>query len=584
MKKLLLTCVAFILGLTANATTSDISVLRIDSLSVLGNMLAMMNQQMEMQIYNDSKTNDYEARWYLLRCTGNSCDVVMDTLVSIKARDRFLLLTNIRLPEGCCNLTMATDKNGELPIISNMITIKPLRKLNIQTDLNIQMLSTENGQNVLNGSSLKGSVRLFSFDEYEGCREAGDAEDGVWLWLEEAESKQQIAAKQLAGRLGLYQEKTFQLDLKANLRNGVAYVLRVGYMSPEGMVELTSQTFTARLNEITYWTVNEQVLPLTVREDDVLQVPVEAVAVDLRGKGDSYANLKMDVSNANPNCLYYLDKAATMPVGLNENYNVICGGEADYIQVVEEHDYFCPLAFQTKYISYLMKPSYNSANNEWSSRGYSETLVLPFDVNYACIYDVNGVQETLHADMLKVLRYEGNQGDSLTVSAIRNFNQMKAYTPYILGVYVGSRLLFSAENTLVPMTREAIALGRSINFVGTTIAQELAETAYIYDASDGCFRRGNKRVAPFHAYMTIENGIPVSEEGEKDDEGYFVSLWFDADSWGKKGLPGGEQSTTIHHITISSPKVQTLYSLTGQRMSKPKSGLYIVGGKKRLGK
>ena len=569
MKKLLLTRLFLTIELTIYATTSDNSVLRTDSLAVHGNMLAMMNQQMEVQVFNLSKTNDYEARWYLLRRTENGSDILMDTLVNIKAGSDFTLLYYIRLPEGSSDLTLATDENGEHPIAGNMVFITALRKLNIQSEINIQMLSTENGRNMLNGKSLKGSVRMKSFDEYKGCREAGDTEDGVWLWLEEVDSKQQVAAIRLATTLGYAQKSTYPFDFTADLSNGVTYALHFGYMAPDGMVKLASQTFTVRTDEITYWTANEQVLPLSA-VDGVLPVPAEAVAVDFRGKSANYASMKIDIADANPNCLYYLDESETMPEGLDTNCNLICGGEAERVQVVENNDYYCPLAFHIKYISYLMKPSYETEDEQFSSRGYSETLVLPFNVGHACIYDVNNVQETLHADMLKVLRYDGNQGDSLKVSPVGSFNQMKAYTPYILGVYVGSRLLFSAEDATVPMTREAIALGQSINFVGTTVAMESSEESFLYDSTSGQFHKGSKHVPPFRAYME-----------RKDLSESFERLQFDANIWGERGIPGDEHSTSINNPLFKRNE-QLVYSLAGQRVSHAKSGLYIVGGKKKI--
>lgn len=335
----------------------------------------------------------------------------------------------------------------------------------------------------------------------------------------------------------------------------------------------------------TYWTAEGQVLPLPVGEDQQLVVPAEAVAVDLRGEHSPFT---VDASQANPNCLYYLDPEASIPEGLDESRNLVRGLEATSIKLTEDNDYYCPLAFHTQFISFLISPSYDNPDDELRGRGYSETLVLPFYPRYANLYDINGENVMLHADMLKVLSYYGNAGDSLNIVQLNSISQMYAYEPYILGVYIGSRLLFIGENTKVPVTREAVVRGQDVNFVGTTVARHLPLPTYQYNTADSHFYPSTARIAPFRAYMEIGEKLSADR------------LSFSEEVWGTQGNPN--ESTAISDLSQQedtrlaavSDGFADGWSLTGQRISlhteaspslstlssSLKKGIYIIGGRK----
>ena len=325
----------------------------------------------------------------------------------------------------------------------------------------------------------------------------------------------------------------------------------------------------------TYWTAQGEVLPLPVGEDHRLTVPAEAVAVDLRGLQDVAV---VDASEANPNCLYYLNQTDNIPEGLDESRNIIRGLEAENIKVIEGYDYYCPLAFHTQFISFLMTPSYDNPDDELRGRGYSETLVLPFYPRSANLYDVNGENVMLHADKLKVLRYYGNAGDSLNIVQLNSISQMHAYEPYILGVYIGSQLLFIGENTKVPMTHEAIVRGQGVNFVGTTVARQLSETAYQYNTDDTRFYPSSARIAPFRAYMDSEKSAKY--------------LYFSNKVWGEQGNPGDAAAiddSPIFDLHIYDFRFDSdaACDLSGRQIENRKSvnrklpkGVYITGGRK----
>ena len=357
-----------------------------------------------------------------------------------------------------------------------------------------------------------------------------------------------------------------------------------------------------------YWTAQGELLPLHVFENDhgamVLAIPAEAVAVDLRGQlqqlpqsseasptTEVQSPFSVDVSQANPNCLFYLDLPGILPDGLDESRNIIRGLEATNIRLTEGHDYYCPISFHTQFISFLMTPSYSNPDDELRGRGYSETLVLPFYPRYANLYDVNGDNVMLHADMLKVLRYYGNAGDSLNIVQLNSISQMHAYEPYILGVYIGSQLLFIGENTKVPVTHEAIVRGQEVNFVGTTVARYLPQSTYQYNVDDSHFYPSTARIAPFRAYM---------EKGE--DKPSAECLSFSEEVWGEEGNPSDAaviDDAPIYDLPIFDFRFDSdaVSDLSGRQIDndqiengqieKQKSiirkfpkGIYIIGGRK----
>ena len=137
------------------------------------------------------------------------------------------------------------------------------------------------------------------------------------------------------------------------------------------------------VDTFSYWTAQGQEISLPaifVPSQGVMQltIPSEAVAVDLRRQQPISAAFIVDAKQANPNCLYYLNLLDNTPRGLDKKHNVIKGLEAESIKVIEGYDYYCPQAFYTQFISYLMTPSYDNPDDELRGRGYSETLVLPF--------------------------------------------------------------------------------------------------------------------------------------------------------------------------------------------------------------
>ena len=583
MKRLLLFTVSLFTAVELSAQSGSADMITADSVSVYGNRLALMTQRLEVTLLNSS-SSPCEMPFFLLAENAQTGEhtVCADTTVRIGGVSATTLRLPFRLPEGHYRLQAAADAEGQTIWGDVQLTISPLRKLNFAATLSLDMLSTVNSQRFLYGNLLQGKVSVQNQDEsYYGANGGTADDDGVVLWLEDADTHRCLFSQHLTSKLeSMCSVATrFSNDLSSYAAGN--YLLKVGYGTPTGLQPIDSLSFVRRSATSTYWTADGTVLPMPSATGHPMRVPAEAVAVDLRGIGRVNQVFTLDVSEANPNCLYYLDPTDARPEGLGNDCNVVCGLQAEHVQLSEDYDFFCPLAFTSAFVSFLMKPRYEGTYGQ----GYSETLVLPFKPDEVQLYDLNDESSTLYADLLKILRYDGHAADSLTVSALTDVRQMQAYTPYILGVYVNSRLLFMAENAVVPMTREAIARGHAYNMVGTTVSTTFALPTYQYDAQASAFVLGDSdcRLAPFRACIVAAEAETAGTDAAAEAKAY-SQLFFSQGVWGPMGNPEDSdfQAAISHTSAAATAKTpRCAYLLTGQRrLLGTARGLCIIGGKK----
>ena len=577
MKKLIPFFLSLLMALwTHHGSAASADDLHVDSLHVYGNHMVSMVQRIEFGVTNLT-TESYEGRWHVIAVNSETGVTThcLDTLVTMEGVTTSIYRFYCALPQGPQVLMVATDAEGQRPLTAVDVVITPLRPLQFDATLTLDAALADG---VLYGNRIRGTVSVRNDDaSYYGMNGGKTDDDGLFVWLEEAATGTVLQRQHIASQLDYSLGVSAAFDFMPVFRDGGQYLLKVGYAVPDGMVTFQSLSITTRSAANSYWTADGQVLPLPV-SDGCLLVPAEAVAVDLRGQQAVGALHPIETSQANPNCLYYLDTLGSLPVGLDYSRNVIRGDEAQRVRLTEGYDYFCPMAFTAHLISYMMTPSYDNPDDAMRARGYSETLVLPFNVSDACLYDVNDGSEILHADMLQVLEYRGVFGDTLNVSKLSTVRQMAAYVPYVLGVYVGSKLLFFGEDTRVPVTREAVVRGPGAAFIGTTVACVPQASAFLYDAQEACFYPSQARVAPFHGYLDVEKAA--------SDVSPSVLLSISDASWGDKGNP--THSTAISSVerdlVPAASRVYDVYGrpwhLTVGDMRRLPKGIYVVGGRK----
>ena len=596
MKTLTLTLLGLLLSLTAGADTGAAadSALGVDSIRLYGNQVAQLTQKIDLSVHNRAAA-DFEGRLYLtaLNLDDDRLSPCLDTLVSVKAGSSRQLLLYTVLPQGRLQLRLSTDAGGRECVGTYDVTVQPLRKLDMKATFSLDMLSREG---VFYGSRIKGWARVENLDgDYFGARGGKGERDGIVVWLEDRDSGERLFSKHVASTLPSHRSAETAFAYDGVFRSGGRYALKAGYGMPYGLEPIDSLCFTASAatGTVTYWTAQGEVVELLpegagspasppVSDDKItLPIPAEAVAIDLRGlkvPSVEESSVAFDASRANPNCIYYLDADCDQMPGLDNSLNLVRGLEAEHISLTEGHDFYCPMAFRAKFVSYLMTPSYADPADEAVGRGYSETIVLPFRPTHVNLYDVNSDTEALHADMLKVLRYYGYDADTLTVAVLNSLSEMEAYQPYILGVYVGSRLLFTGVDTSVPMTGEAIVRGGAVDFVGTTVSRRLSPDYYVYSPADYSFLQVGAAdvMAPFRACLYAADKKP------------HTNLDISRSVWGDKGKPG--DATAIEPVTrapmADSPAV---CDLAGRRLASDQwaprggrlpKGIYISGGRK----
>ena len=166
MNNLIVLCIGLMGTLFANATTTDdISVLRIDSVALQGNRMAMMAQYIDITSFNRSET-DYSGRWFVMaqNTLDGSMTACLDTLITIPSRKNNVTRLMCQLPEGTLRLMVAADPEGLSLLGETMVTIEPLRPICLQTSLLLNMLAVGSEQSVLYSDKLHGMVSITNYD------------------------------------------------------------------------------------------------------------------------------------------------------------------------------------------------------------------------------------------------------------------------------------------------------------------------------------------------------------------------------------------------------------------------------------
>lgn len=594
MKNLLIITFALLAALKAGAaTTSDANVLMIDSIPLHGNRMDMMTQRIVICGTNHSDL-DFEGLVHLFRETDDGGAIwLCSHLLTVSAGWYFKEQIECELPQGGYPVFLASDTEGQHRMADLWVEIGPLRPINFRVTFDGDMMSRVDGETVLSGHRLQGRLTLYNDDSlpYYGVAKMLSHSAGVMYHLWDVTRGQMATHKEfLTAEVEAWQSAVKDIAIDHDFEEGHRYALVVDYAQPRDMVVIDSLFFTFHSGTNTYWTVDGAVHPLPV-DGQQLVVPAEAVAVDLRGLYYLNTVFTIDVSQANPNCIYYLDFLDNVPQGMTADCNVVRDGLAANIRLTDNNDFFCPKAFQTKYISYTLKPT-----GAYGNMPYAETLVLPFNPQGATIDDLNATSEELHDGLLKVFRYSGYGRDSYGVDTLTicevEANRMLAYTPYIVAVGVSSSVTFYAENAEVPITAPAIAHAGSLDFVGGTMFQTpLIPLPYRYDSMTGCFavQYGNEPLPPFRAWFNRnikDGGEPVENAANGENGAQTDGTPSDVSSEFLRFYTGfnlGEASSGVA-VPAASSLPPLVYSLSGVRQNPNRlaAGIYVVDGRKQV--
>ena len=586
--------------------THDTSVLRVDSATFVGNGIANFTQRIYVTVCNLSNM-DFEGYFYLFRKNNTLFDGQLNVRVAAGATKE-VGIDFEALGAGEFEYLVCADADGKAVLATVTTTFQPYRLLNMKADFQIGMMTQENGENVLYGKQVNGRITVKNNEPTPYfSRNYMRLPRGISYRIEKAGSSTEthiggdITGKPtfLTYELGPEAtfEKEFSVDCDFNfyLEPNQKYAMIASYAVVGGRVDFDSIVFVPKDGQATYWTVDRQVKQLP--SADVaqggwgLQVPPEAMAVDLRLYGVKTTLPIVDVSKANPNCIYYIDYYGSMPEGLDEKRIVVRGNEALNVNIDENHDFMCPMSFKARHAYFRFTPDCMSVPQPLEGSYLFETLVLPFDITYANLIDINASKKMAvipndttevtepspifpyEENLLLAWQYIGDAGDSLTVSPV-DLRTLRANYPYILSLRTRSCIGFGGEGTRVPATEPAVVKGQQFDFVGTTCARAATDTDYRYNAFSNAFyvMYTDDLIPPFRAFIDGSHATVAYDA---------LKLPWNVRYWGPDAPT---EATTVASERAAATDGE-VYTLSGQHLGTAdvrslKPGLYIIGGRK----
>lgn len=362
---------------------------------------------------------------------------------------------------------------------------------------------------------------------------------------------------------------------------GQEYGVEIRYMD---IVIATSEPFTFRSSINTYWTADGSKKRLSVVDGNTLKVPAEALAVDLRGIYNDDTVYKIDVSEANPNCLYYLGFLDYVPKGFTSETNIIRSGEASTVVIDSNYDYFCPIPFKAKSALFTYTPVSESMGpaSPVMSQKMSGLICLPFSVQKAWLL---GANEGMHPespfyndDFKMAVLSTGDQESIVFIyqpGLVPNCNNC-----YLIYDLKPSPVVFYAEDVAIPEFSPQVWEAGGYSFHKSWISKTAEDYTYSWncDKSSICRNEEGTLIRPFNVFIDKWDAA----EGTYDKTGP-VELPFSI-------IVTGESTDT--ESLRRTPDDKTIYTLYGQRVGTAtytdgrlnteglKPGLYLVGGKK----
>lgn len=368
--------------------------------------------------------------------------------------------------------------------------------------------------------------------------------------------------------------------------NGMQYIAQVEY---NHTIIASSEPFTFRYSTNTYWTFDGVRSPLTI-SNDTLKIPKDAAAVDLRGLYYINTVFKIDVTEANPNCLYYIGFLDYVPKGFTSDANIIRENEANMLSIDSNYDFYCPVDFTAKTAFFTYTPVSESRGpaSPVMSQRMSGMITVPFDAQKAWLAGTNEYHEDspFYNEDFKIANQWGLDEDGtivfwpLTPDAI-----VSRHFCYLIYDMKPSPLVFYSEDAYIFSSdygREiVVGHNRSLIRHASRKTRKAEKYTYSWNCDKNCFvlNEEGATIRPFNVT------VGVCEQ--------FKDTLVDT---GLETLPYTIKEPDEGYVNIKSPRRtpedKAIYSISGQRVGTAayqdgklctdglKPGLYIVGGKK----
>ena len=368
--------------------------------------------------------------------------------------------------------------------------------------------------------------------------------------------------------------------------NGMQYIAQVEY---NHTIIASSEPFTFRYSTNTYWTFDGVRSPLTI-SNDTLKIPKDAAAVDLRGLYYINTVFKIDVTEANPNCLYYIGFLDYVPKGFTSDANIIRENEANMLSIDSNYDFYCPVDFTAKTAFFTYTPVSESRGpaSPVMSQRMSGMIRVPFDAQKAWLAGTNEYHEDspFYNEDFKIANQWSIDADGTIVFwPLSRDAIISSQLYYLIYDMKPSSLVFYSEDAHIESSiSEGDVLhsnNRSIRRQVSNKTRKADKYTYSWNCDKNCFvlNEEGATIRPFNVT------VGVCEQ--------FKDTLVDT---GLETLPYTIKEPDEGYVNIKSPRRtpedKAIYSISGQRVGTAayqdgklctdglKPGLYIVGGKK----
>lgn len=234
----------------------------------------------------------------------------------------------------------------------------------------------------------------------------------------------------------------------------------------------------------------------------------DIVAVDFSGiSEDAITSI---TPNANPNTLYYFTNETTLKDKLIKGVNnMVEGLKSDRITLTDNCDFFVPITFTAKSVSYSRTPVLVSEGDAW------ETIALPFEVSKTIangreIDFFHSVDDTNKDFWVREFcEYEGKD------MFYGMTEKMEAYVPYLIGFsssLQGKEVKFEGKNATLVADCKLVSGSQYYNLIGTMVALEKERIYTIANDGKSFILKDKATATPFHAYINAkyEEDRPIS--------------------------------------------------------------------------
>lgn len=378
----------------------------------------------------------------------------------------------------------------------------------------------------------------------------------------------------------------FYLNFDETPQVGTSFVLQLKLFDT---VIATSDPFTFKRSTNTYWTADGSNNPLPVIEEEtdnkILKVPPEALAVDLRGLYDMDNTFSIDVTQANPNCLYYLGFLDYVPKGFQSETNIIRDGEASDVVIDSNYDYFCPIQFMAKSALFIYTPFSESMGpaSPVMTQKMSGFITLPFSTETAWITGTNTPRRVnpFYNDDFKMADFKEYNDGTLVFEALSETTYIWNFRSYLIYDIKPSPIAFFAEDRVIYPTYDLPYIFNDIAYQRAGTEAIPPKGTYRWDCDNNCFRRndGQTPIRPFAAWI----GKWDDQDSQFEDLGLDVLPYhIEEPTTVVKDIRKKEDTSRQMPVyTLSGQLAGTATNINGHIMTEGlKPGLYVAGGQK----